>query len=140
MKYRCNLEATQMQFRCNLDATQMQFGCKLNVIQIQFRCSLDAIQMQLRCNLDAIQVQNRCNLDAIQMQLNPHSAVILKSLILRRGGQLAHWRKYVLRAISLHTKNQKTYKGTLGTQDLTSIGSRTSHGPSKDPTGPQKQT
>ena len=68
--------------------------------------------------------------------VNPHPAVILKSLILRGGGQLAHRRKSAVSAIFLHTKQQKTFQGTLGTQDLTSKGSKTSHGPSMDPTGP----
>ena len=39
-----------------------------------------------------------------------------------------------------HTKQQKTFLGTLGTQDYTSIGSKTSLGPSMDPTGPLKWT
>ena len=68
--------------------------------------------------------------------INPHPAVISKSLILWRGGQLAHRRKSAVLAIFLHTKQQKIFKGTLGTQDLTSKGSKTSHGPSMDPTGP----
>ena len=33
-------------------------------------------------------------------------------------------------------KQQKTFQGTLGTQDLTFKGSKTSQGPSMDPTGP----
>ena len=36
--------------------------------------------------------------------------------------------------------NKKTFQGTLGTQDLTSIGSKTSLGPSMDPTGPLSWT
>ena len=35
---------------------------------------------------------------------------------------------------------EKTYQGTLGTQRWTLIRSRTSHGPSMDPTGPLKWT
>ena len=38
----------------------------------------------------------------------------------------------------LHFRQHKTYQGTLGTQRWTLIGSRTSHGPSMDPTGPIK--
>ena len=44
--------------------------------------------------------------------------------------------KSAISAIFLHTKQQKTFQGTLGTQDLTSKGSKTSLGPSMDPTGP----
>ena len=43
-------------------------------------------------------------------------------------------------AIYLHFRQQKTYQGTLGTQRWTLIRSRTSHGPSMDPTGPLKWT
>ena len=57
--------------------------------------------------------------------LNPHPVVILESLILFGGGQLAHWRKLAESAILLHTKQHKIFQGTLGTQDLTSIGSKT---------------
>ena len=44
--------------------------------------------------------------------------------------------KSAVSVICMHTEPQKTFQGTLGTQDLTSIGSKTSHGPSMDPTGP----
>ena len=40
----------------------------------------------------------------------------------------------------LHSKQQKSYKGTLGTLELTPIGSRASLGPSIDPTGPLSWT
>ena len=72
--------------------------------------------------------------------INPHPAVISESLILRRRGQLAHGRKSDVSDIYLHTMPQKAFKGTLGTHDLTSIGSKTSHGPSMDPMGTLKWT
>ena len=34
---------------------------------------------------------------------------------------MAHWRKSAVLAIFLHTKQQKIFQGTLGTQDLTPI-------------------
>ena len=40
----------------------------------------------------------------------------------------------------MHTNQQKTFQGTLGTQDLTSIGSKTILGPIMDPTGLLKGT
>ena len=51
---------------------------------------------------------------------------------------VAHRRKLAASAIFLHTNQHKIFQGTLGTQDLTSIGSKTSHGPLMDPTGPLK--
>ena len=48
--------------------------------------------------------------------------------------------KLAIFAIYLHFRQQKTYQGTLGTQRWTLIRSRTSHGPSMDPTGPLKWT
>ena len=43
-------------------------------------------------------------------------------------------------AIFLHTNQQKTFQGTLGTQDHASIVSKTILGPSMDPTRPLKWT
>ena len=48
--------------------------------------------------------------------------------------------KSALLAILLHTNQQKTFQGTLGTQDHTSIVSQTILGPSMDPTRPLKWT
>ena len=56
------------------------------------------------------------------------------------GTQSSSHQKSAVSAIFLHTKQQKTFQGTLGTQDHTSIGSRTSLGPLMDPTGPLKWT
>ena len=50
---------------------------------------------------------------------------------------MAHKRKA---AIFMHTNQQKTFQGTLGTQDLTSIGSKTILGPIMDPAGLLKGT
>ena len=84
-----------------------------------------------------MQLKNE-NLTLFKFKLNPHPVVISESLILWGGGgrQLAHRRKSAVSAIFMHTNQQKTFKGTLGTQDLTSIGSKTSLGPSMDPTRP----
>ena len=49
-------------------------------------------------------------------------------------------RKSAVSVIFLHSKQQKAFQGTLGTLDLTSIGSKTSLGPSMDPTGPLNWT
>ena len=54
----------------------------------------------------------------------------------RGGAQSSSNLKSAVSAIPSHTKQQKTFLGTLGTQDYTSIGSKTSLGPSMDPTGP----
>ena len=43
-----------------------------------------------------------------------------------------------VKAIFSQSKQQKTYQGTIGTQEGTSIGSKSSLGTSKDPTGPLK--
>ena len=43
---------------------------------------------------------------------------------------MAHRRKSAILAIFLHFKHQKSYQGTLGTQELPLTGSKTSHGPS----------
>ena len=60
---------------------------------------------------------------------------------LRRGGaQSSSHQKSAVSAIILHTKQQKTFQGTLRTQDHTSIGSRTSLGPLMDPIDPLKWT
>ena len=56
------------------------------------------------------------------------------------GGENAPQGKLAIFATFLHFRQQKTYQGTLGTQRWTLIGSRTSHGPSMDPTGPLKWT
>ena len=53
---------------------------------------------------------------------------------------MARWKKITIWAIIWHPKQQNTYQGTLRTQVLTSIGSKTSQGPSLDPTGPCKET
>ena len=56
------------------------------------------------------------------------------------GGQMARKRKLAVWAMFLHSKQQKSYQGTLGTLELTPIGSRASLGPSIDPTGPLSWT
>ena len=70
----------------------------------------------------------------------PYQVGVSESLIRRGGGKYAHQGKLAIFAIFLHFRQQKTYQGTLGTQRWTLIGSRTSHGPSMDPTGPLKWT
>ena len=51
------------------------------------------------------------------------------------GGQMARWKESTIKAIFLHSKHQKAYQGSIGTQVLTSIMSRTGLGASMDPTG-----
>ena len=58
-----------------------------------------------------------------QIFFNPNPAGVSESFI--RGGQMAHTRKSAMLAIVLHSKHQKSYQGTLGTQELTQIGSMT---------------
>ena len=48
--------------------------------------------------------------------------------------------KLAVLAIFLHANQQKTFQGTLGTQDHTSIVSKTILGPSRDPSRPLKWT
>ena len=48
---------------------------------------------------------------------------------------MAHRGKLAVWAMFLYSKQQKSYQGTLGTLELTPIGSRASLGPSMDPTG-----
>ena len=72
---------------------------------------------------------------------NPNKpGVFSKQFILGGRGQLSSLLKSAVSAIFLYTKQQKTFQGTLGTQDLTPIWSKTSLGPSMDPTGPLKWT
>ena len=52
------------------------------------------------------------------------------------AAQLSSTLKSAVSVICMKIKSLKTFQGTLGTQDLTSIGSQTSHGPSMDPIGP----
>ena len=68
------------------------------------------------------------------------NATYFQNYLTRGGAQSSSHQKSAVSAIFLHTKQQKTFQGTLGTQDLTSIGSKTSHGPSMDPTVPLKWT
>ena len=56
------------------------------------------------------------------------------------GAQSSSTLKSSLSAIFLHTNQQKILQGTLGTQDHTSIVSKTILGPSMDPTRPLKWT
>ena len=53
---------------------------------------------------------------------------------------MARRRKLAVLAMFLHSKQQKSYQGTLGTQDLTPNKSRTRLGPSMDPTRPLEWT
>ena len=53
-------------------------------------------------------------------------------------GQIAHQRKSTIWAISLYSKHQKSYQGTLRTQESAPIRSETSLGPFMDPAGPLK--
>ena len=71
---------------------------------------------------------------------NPNQAGVSESLIRQGGNQMAHRRKSAILAIFLHSKHQKSYQGTLGTQELPPTGSMTSHGPSLGPTGSFKRT
>ena len=68
------------------------------------------------------------------------NATDFQNYLTRGGAQSSSHQKSAVSAIFLHTKQQKTFQGTLGTQDHTSIGSRTSLGPLMDPTGPLKWT
>ena len=72
--------------------------------------------------------------------INPHQTGVSESLIRRGRGQLAPQGKLAIFAIFLHFRQQKRHQGTLGKQRWTLIESRTSHGPSMDPTGPLKWT
>ena len=56
------------------------------------------------------------------------------------GAHSSSYQKSAISAIFLHTYQQKTFQGTLGTQDHTSIVSKTILGPSMDPTRPLKWT
>ena len=56
------------------------------------------------------------------------------------GAQSSSTLKSAVSAIFLHTNQQKTFQRTLGTQDHTSIVSKTILGPSMDPTRPLKWT
>ena len=60
---------------------------------------------------------------------NAHSASKTSGVL--GGGAYRANRCYVL----AHILSNKTYQGTQGTQELTSIGSTTSHGPSMDSEG-----
>ena len=51
------------------------------------------------------------------------------------GGAIIIPLKSAASTMLLHTKHQKIFQGTLGTQDYTSVGSKASLGPSMDPTG-----
>ena len=68
------------------------------------------------------------------------NATYFQNYLTRGGAQSSSHQKSAVSAIFLHTKQQKTLQGTLGTQDLTSMGSKTSHGPTMDPTGPLNWT
>ena len=63
-----------------------------------------------------------------------------QNYLMRGGAQSSSYQKSAVSAIFLHTKQQKTFQGTLGTQDHTSIVSKTILGPSMDPTRPLKWT
>ena len=71
---------------------------------------------------------------------NPNNPGLFSKQFIPGGAQSSSLLKSAVSAIFLHTKQQKTFQGTLGTQDHTSIGSRTSLGPLMDPTGPLKGT
>ena len=58
----------------------------------------------------------------------------------RGGAQSSSLLKSAVSTICSHTKQQKNIQGTLGTQEHTSIGSKTSLGPLMDPTGPLSWT
>ena len=68
--------------------------------------------------------------------LNPNKPGEFSKQFIPGGAQSSSNLKSAVSAIPSHTKQQKTFLGTLGTQDYTSIGSKTSLGPSMDPTGP----
>ena len=63
------------------------------------------------------------------------NATYFQNYLTRGGAQSSSTQKPAVSVIFLHSKQQKTFQGILGTQDLTSIGSKTSLGPSMDPTG-----
>ena len=71
---------------------------------------------------------------------NPNHTGVSESLIIQGGGQMAHRWKSAILAIFLHSKHQKSYQGTQGTQELPPTGSMTSHGPSLGLTGSFKRT
>ena len=68
------------------------------------------------------------------------NATYFQNYLTRGGAQSSSNLKSAVSAIFLHTKQQKTFQGTLGTHDHTSIVSKTILGPSKDPTRPLKWT
>ena len=71
-------------------------------------------------------------------RLNPNLHNVFSKLFNAGGAQSSSTLKSAVSSIFLHTKQQKTFQGTLGTQDLTSIGSRTSLGPLMNPKGSLK--
>ena len=68
--------------------------------------------------------------------INPNKPGLFSKQFIPGGAQSSSNLKSAVSAIPLHTKQQKTFLGTLGTQDYTTIGSKTSLGPSMGPTGP----
>ena len=56
------------------------------------------------------------------------------------GGRSAPFVIWLLEEVFNFFKHQKSYQGTLGTQELPPTGSITSHGPSLGPTGSFKRT
>ena len=77
-----------------------------------------------------------------QMLLTLLPASYFQNYLPRGGGgaQSSSTLKSAVLAIFLHTNQQKPFQGTLGTQDHTSIGSKTILGPSWDPKRPLKWT
>ena len=73
-------------------------------------------------------------------QLTLLNATYFQNYLTRGGAQSSSNLKSAVLSIFLHTKQQKTFQGTLETQDHTSIVSKTILGPSMDPTRPLKWT
>ena len=64
---------------------------------------------------------------------NPNKRDEFSKLFNARGeGEPSSTLKSAVLVIFLHSKQQKTFQGTQGTQDLTSLGSKTCFGPSMD--------
>ena len=79
---------------------------------------------------------NKCNKQFLTKALTLINPGYFHNNLSWGGAQSSSIIKSAVSAILTHTKQQKTFQGTLGTQDHTSIGSKTNLGPSMDHAGP----
>ena len=63
--------------------------------------------------------KSRCTVSLLKLI----NVTYFQNYLTRGGAQSSSTRKPAVSVIFLHSKQQKTFQGTLGTQDLTSIGS-----------------